>query len=128
MTKAILTRVDAAPRRDLRGGRGSTVELVGASSGSAKLHVFHVTIEPATEPGPYHLHQHAQNVYIVLRGQLEVAVPGGTESVEVGGAITIPAGVPHATHNPGTEPTAMLAIYDRPTSQDFVLVDRVATS
>lgn len=97
--------------------------LAGPAIGASAVLVHRVTIRPGTEPGPYHLHRHAENIYLALEGTLDVVAGGRQERLDPGDAIVIPAGVGHATHNPSREPSVLLAIYDKPIADDFELVD-----
>lgn len=84
--------------------------------------VDHVTIHPGTDPGPLHLHASAENVYVVLQGELDVSVESNTHRLRPGDAIYIPPNHAHATHNPSSLPVRLLAIYDRSIDDDFELV------
>lgn len=122
--RPVVVRAGTAPRHELRFGRGFSEALAVPAIGAGKLLVHKVTIRPGTEPGPYHLHRHAENVYLAMEGILEVIADGRRERLAPGDAIVIPAGIGHATHNPSAEPSVLLAIYDRPIAHDFELVDR----
>lgn len=110
--------------RDLRHGRGRSEILVGPELGARHILLNRVTIEPGTDPGPYHRHDRAANTYITLTGILEVVADGRTERLLPGDAIFVPPGHPHATHNPTAQPTVLLAVYDQPIEHDFVVVQQ----
>jgi mannose-6-phosphate isomerase-like protein (cupin superfamily) len=120
--RAKLLRAGAAPDHDLRHGRGRSERLVGAADGMGAMVVSRVTIHPSTPPGPFHLHRGADNVYLAVEGTLEVRVDDEVHHLGAGEAIFIPAGRPHATHNPTLRPVRLLAIYDQPIENDFVPV------
>lgn len=111
----------AAPSHALRSGFGRSERLVEGTPDS--LTVSRVTLDPGTPQGPLHLHERAQNTYLALEGRVDIVTPDGRHTLEPGDAIFIPAGVPHATHDPWPEPATFLAIYDRSTAGDFVPVE-----
>ncbi len=118
----LLVRAETADGHALRHGRGMSTHLLQPDQIDGAYVISKVVIEPDTEPGPFHLHEHATNIYIGLLGITEVRV--GADSVELGpfDLIFIPAGVPHSTHNPGKQPVSVLAMYDRSVKDDFVVV------
>jgi mannose-6-phosphate isomerase-like protein (cupin superfamily) len=117
---AIVSRGSDAQSRDLRLGRGRVVRLT--PEGLTPV-VEQVTIDVRTPAGPYHLHRRATNTYVCLTGRLSVLLPDGTVTLGPGDTVVIPPGEPHATHNPGTSPAVLLAIYDRPVEDDFEWTD-----
>jgi mannose-6-phosphate isomerase-like protein (cupin superfamily) len=77
--------------------------------------------------GPYHVHHHAENVWVVMEGEMEAIIGGVRYFVKAGEAIFMPADVPHTTGNRG--PGDMLAVefyapsVDRWNPRDSIPVD-----
>lgn len=118
-----MVRAGTAPRQSLRRGRGSWESLVGDRVRPDALDVRRLTIDPGSVPGPMHQHRGVDNTYLVLDGELEVRAGSDQHRLAAGEAIFIPAGVAHATNNPGQQKVVLLAIYDGSTREDFHLVD-----
>lgn len=122
-TSSRLIRRGTGPVHDLRHGRGTSESIVGVEDGMSTLVLHRVTIAPGTQPGPYHLHRNAGNVYVGVSGEVEVRTADGTVVLGPGDAIHIPPGQPHATHNATSGPVELLALYDHPVSADFEVVE-----
>jgi quercetin dioxygenase-like cupin family protein len=122
--RAVIVRAGEGHLRPLRKPGGRSEALVRPEMGARQLVVSRVTIDPGSERRPYHLHRHAENTYLVLEGTLEVQTADGDHTLGPGEAIFAPPGQPHSTHDPGPEPTVVLAIYDRSTEGDFEVVER----
>ncbi len=121
LARTLVVRAGAGPQRPLRAGRGSSESLVGGQVRAGRLDVRRLLIEAGSRSGPLHTHRSAENSYLVLEGVLEVRVGSDRHRLEVGDAIFIPPGIPHATHNPADRRTILLAIYDHPIDDDFEL-------
>jgi quercetin dioxygenase-like cupin family protein len=113
----------SASAHPLRSGYGNSDRLV--EGGPDSLTVSRVTLDAGTPQGPFHIHERAENTYLVLAGRLDVVTSDETYTLAPGDAIFIPPGVAHATHDPWPEPATFLAIYDRSTVGDFIRVDQV---
>jgi mannose-6-phosphate isomerase-like protein (cupin superfamily) len=64
--------------------------------------------------GVYHVHEHAENIWIVTQGTLEAIIGGVRYIVQEGELIFMPSGVPHATGNPGEIDMFAVEIYCPP--------------
>lgn len=117
--KAFFTNIDDAPRGTLARGRGTTINLVDPSTGSRKLDVHINLINHDSGPGEVHFHEHADNVYIVLDGMLEVVVEGERHVLGKDDVGFIPAGLVHTAGSVGGHgPTRIIEIY-APAGADF---------
>ncbi|WP_027344859.1 cupin domain-containing protein [Hamadaea tsunoensis] len=108
------------------GGSGMTLK-VGAEHTPA-WSVFETVVQPGFDVGA-HFHHHAEELFYVLEGELDLLAfqprPGyatgagdwrgwqSDDGREVlrggpGSSMYVPAGVPHAFHNPGPAPARML--------------------
>ncbi len=65
--------------------------------------------------GTYHVHNHAENIWIVTHGELEAIVGGVRYFVKAGEMIFMPAKVPHATGNRGEVDMLAVEVYAPPT-------------
>jgi mannose-6-phosphate isomerase-like protein (cupin superfamily) len=85
------------------------------------LNIFDVTVPPG-HGTPVHS-QASPEVYRVLEGRLKVWLMTDTGEeefeLETGDIVTIPAHVPHAYSNPGSEPTLFSALVDKDVA-DFI--------
>ena len=74
-----------APTRSLAMDRGTVFRCVDPDVGSSNVDVHVNVIKPGAGRGEIHYHANAENVYMVLDGQLEVCLEGGHRHVlEVG--------------------------------------------
>jgi mannose-6-phosphate isomerase-like protein (cupin superfamily) len=60
-------------------------------------------IAPGFEGPPLHIHPHAEEVYAVQEGRLDVCINGHWRTLHAGESATVPAGVPHTLKNPHPE-------------------------
>lgn len=65
--------------------------------------------------GVYHLHNHAENIWIVMQGEMEAIIGGVRYFVKAGELIYMPSGVPHATGNRGDVDMLAVEMYAPPT-------------
>ena len=65
--------------------------------------------------GVYHNHRHAENVWLVMKGEMEAIVGDVRYFVKAGEMIFMPSDVPHATGNRGPEDMLAVEIYVPPT-------------
>lgn len=122
----VLVRAAEAATRGLRHARGRSLRLLEPDMASGAFSISRVVIDPGTQPGPFHLHERASNVYIGLDGVTEIRV--GQDTIALGplDLVFIPSGVPHSTHNVGDQRVSLLAMYDRSVADDFVVVSEGA--
>ncbi|MBJ7600669.1 MAG: hypothetical protein DLM67_14330 [Candidatus Nephthysia bennettiae] len=65
----------------------------------------------ANQFGPYHLHRQSDNIWVVLEGTLSSIIGGTRYETRAGEVIFMPADVPHATGNFGSEEMRALEVY-----------------
>jgi len=73
-------------------------------------------------PGPTHYHAKAENIYVVLEGNVEAIVEGKKYYLGPGEVAFIPPGVRHQAGNCGDKIARVLEIY-APAGEDFHIVD-----
>ena len=66
-----------APTRKLPHDRGTVFGCVDPAVGSSNVDVHVNVIKAGASRGEIHYHEKAENVYIVMDGQLEVCIEGG---------------------------------------------------
>jgi mannose-6-phosphate isomerase-like protein (cupin superfamily) len=117
--------VRAGERRpsELRYGRGSVEKIVDGAIGAEGVDLHLNRIRVGSVPGPYHLHTEAENVYLVLAGDVVVRIDGVDHRLGAGDAAFIPPGVPHSASNVGTTDAEHIDIY-APAAVDFVEVEQ----
>lgn len=117
--ETVVVDPDAAPVGQLRNGRGSVVALVDARVGAENVDVHINTITAGSAPGPYHLHERAENVYYIFSGDGLLRAEGKSHPLSAGNVAFIPPGVPHSMSNVGETDLRLLEIY-APAGTDFV--------
>lgn len=121
MSEVRLTSIAEAEQTTMRLERGVTKHLVGPAHG-ARLVDLHINIlNRDSGMGPYHYHQHAENVYLVLEGVVHVVIDGEFHVLEKDDVAFIPPGVPHAAGSSGEDTAVLLEIY-APAGKDFHIV------
>ena len=68
-----------------------------------------ITLQPR-ERGRVHAHEHQEEVYLVLEGELTLVLEDGEHSVETGGLARVPAAVRRQLVNRHREPLLLLAL------------------
>jgi mannose-6-phosphate isomerase-like protein (cupin superfamily) len=86
-------------------------KLLDLTSGAAAATVAYIQTPPGGG-SPRGMHTHAvEQLFFVLSGTMRIEIEGvGERTVEPGGLIIFPAGVPHRNWNDGEQPTVHLAI------------------
>jgi len=120
-------RIEDAPVKIMRWNRGKTLRLVDEEDGAQNLDVHVNLINVDSGPGPTHYHAQAENVYIVLEGEVEAIVEGKKYRLGPGDVAFIPPGVRHAAGNCGDTLARVIEIY-APAGQDFHIVEDVEKS
>jgi mannose-6-phosphate isomerase-like protein (cupin superfamily) len=117
----IMRRQDAE-QTVMRLDRGMMAHLVGERDGAQKvdLHVNHLNQDSGL--GPYHFHEHAENVYVVLDGIVQVVVDGKRYLLVKDDVAFLPPGVPHAAGSAGYGPAVVIEIY-APAGRDFHIIE-----
>ena len=112
VAKPFFTNIHEAPTRNMKLGRGTSIELINPEMGCQKVDVHINVINDDSGPGEVHFHQNADNVYIVLEGILEVVVEGRRHLLKKDDVGYIPAGVVHTAGSAGGHgPTRVIEIY-----------------
>lgn len=65
----------------------------------------------ANQFGSYHVHQSSDNIWVVVQGTLSSIIGGARYETRAGEVIFMPAAVPHATGNFGSEEMRALEVY-----------------
>jgi quercetin dioxygenase-like cupin family protein len=89
----------AAPTHEL--GTTRFTSLATPSLGSTDTAVWQVEIQPGTPATPHSLTR--EEVFVVLAGTASASVGESVETARQGDAIVVPAGVPFALENAGTD-------------------------
>ena len=92
-------------------GRGNSFFL--DKEVSDNVEVLYQRIRPGNM-GTYHYHKKAENIWIVLQGELEAIIGDVRYLVPAGQVIYMPNVIPHATGNRGTEDMLAVEIYVPP--------------
>ena len=117
-----ILHLDECPASPMEPGRGDQIKLINPSLGTEKVDVHLNRLVPGGPRGKVHHHTHADNVYIVKRGEGTLTVEGKTHLVRENDVVYIPAGMKHSLANLGTDVFEIFEIY-APSGQhfDFVL-------
>lgn len=122
MAEPKIMRISDATAKPLRWDRGMMHHLVGPDDGAEKVDVHINVINTDSGIGPYHYHEKAENVYIVLDGVAEAVVDGRRFFLVKDDVAFVPPGVPHAAGSAGFGPATVIEIY-APAGRDFHIVD-----
>ena len=117
-----ILHLNECPVSLMESGRGEQIKLINASLGTEKVDVHLNRLMPQGPPGKLHHHTHADNVYIVKRGEGTLTVEGTSYAIRADDVVYIPAGMRHSLSNRGAEPCEIFEIY-APSGKhfDFVL-------
>ena len=117
-------KIENAPTRSLPMARGTVFGCVDPRVGSNNVDVHVNVIKPGASRGEIHYHAQAENVYIVMDGQLEVCIEGGQRPVlDVGEIGFIPPGVVHTATNARSDIFCRIVEIYAPAGKDFHEVD-----
>jgi mannose-6-phosphate isomerase-like protein (cupin superfamily) len=119
---AIVFNLADSGTKPLRWDRGFQRLMFGEHNGARNVDVHINVIKVGSGTGPYHYHERAENVYIVLEGIVEAVVEGKRYFLQKDDVAFIPPGLRHYAGNPGQEPAKVIEIY-APAGQDFHIVD-----
>lgn len=114
-------KISTCPIEPLRNDRGSNIQLVGEETGAKKVDVHIIVLRPAGPKGPYHIHEHTENIYWVLEGKGLLILEGDEHVLEKDDIIFIPPGTRHSLSSFPDEELRLLEIY-APAGRDFMLV------
>lgn len=118
----IVCNLAEAPTRPMRNERGTQICLIGPQNGARNADVHINVINVDSGPGPYHYHERAENIYIVLEGTVEVMIEGTRYVLRKDDVAFIPPGLRHTAGNGGDSPARVIEIY-APAGTDFHIVD-----
>ena len=121
--KPFFTNINTAPTRQMKLGRGTGIKLINEEIGSPKVDVHLNMINDDSGPGEIHFHEHADNVYIVLDGVLEVVVEGERHLLEKDDVGFSPAGLVHTAGSAGGHGTTRVLEIYAPAGFDFHIVE-----
>jgi quercetin dioxygenase-like cupin family protein len=84
------------------GPNSSRAILDGETHAGVHLEVHETVLAPGSSPHPPHSHQH-EELFLIMRGQLEVTIAGKTTVIGPGSAAFVHSGELHGVRNPGHE-------------------------
>jgi mannose-6-phosphate isomerase-like protein (cupin superfamily) len=121
-SEPIVFNLSEAPTQPMRYDRGTQIRLFGEQTGTVNVDVHINVINADSGSGPYHYHERAENVYIVLEGQIEAIVEGKRYILGKDDVAFIPPGLKHSAGATGGAPARAIEIY-APAGTDFHIVD-----
>jgi quercetin dioxygenase-like cupin family protein len=92
------------------GSGGSVVMKVEGSHSNGRLTVYEFTMPPRTAGPPTHIHDHWDEVFYVLSGDVTFFLDGEEYLVPTGGSIFVAGRVPHTFWNAGDRPATNLTM------------------
>jgi mannose-6-phosphate isomerase-like protein (cupin superfamily) len=81
-----------------------------ADTNGASFEAINV-VNAGFEGPPVHVHPHAEEIYQVLEGKMDVYVGGTWRQLGPGESATVPAGVPHTLKNPYPEAVRLINVH-----------------
>ena len=117
-----ILRLDQCPTNPMEPGRGEQIKLINRSLGTEKLDLHLNRLVPGGPRGKVHHHTHADNIYVVRRGEGTLTVENEVHLIRENDVIYIPAGMKHSLSNLGNDVFEVFEIYAPAGRQmDFVL-------
>ncbi len=116
-----ILHLDQCLTNPMEPGRGEQVKLINTTLGTEKVDVHLNRLVPGGPRGKVHRHTHADNVYIVKRGEGTLTVEDKTYLVREDDVVYIPAGMRHSLSNLGAGALELFEIY-APAGQQFDVV------
>src|SRR5918993_3478445 len=92
------------------GPGGSVVMKVEGAHSDGKLVVYEFTMPPRTAGPPTHTHEHWEEVFYVLDGEVTFLLDGEEHLVPAGGSVFVAGQVPHTFWNAGIRPATNLTV------------------
>src|SRR6185437_14311564 len=90
-------------------GSGERFQSLRRELGVTSFGINLITLQPR-ERGRVHAHEHQEEVYLVLEGELTLVLEDGEHSVETGGLARVPAAVRRQLVNRGPERLVLVAL------------------
>ena len=117
-----ILHLDQCPTNPMGAGRGEQIKLINPALGTEKVDVHLNRLVPGGPRGKVHHHTHADNVYIVKRGEGTLTAGDKTYLIRENDVVYIPAGMKHSLSNLGSDLFEIFEIY-APSGRhmDFVL-------
>ncbi len=106
-----ILHLEECPRHPMEPGRGEQIKLVNPLLGTEKVDVHLNRLVPGGPRGKLHHHTHADNVYIVKRGEGTLTIEGEVHVIRENDVVYIPAGLKHSLSNLGDEVFEIFEIY-----------------
>jgi mannose-6-phosphate isomerase-like protein (cupin superfamily) len=94
-----IVKPDAAPRRSLESGRGTSLRLIDTGIGVETLDVHMNVLAPRGPLGRLHRHTRSDNVYIVKSGEGLLTIENERHTIVADDVVFIPAGTRHSLSN-----------------------------
>ena len=111
MTKVHVANLETAPVRTLNPeARGTHRLLMQGAEGLGSIDMIRFDLR-TRQQGAYHLHEHTDNVMLVLSGTLEMVVDGERHILHENDMIYIPRGVAHSSASGWDGPVQGVEIY-----------------
>jgi quercetin dioxygenase-like cupin family protein len=118
----IVFNLSEAPTKPMPYDRGTSIRLFDADRGAKNVDAHINVLNADSGSGSYHYHEHAENAYIVLEGQIEAIIEGKSYILGKGDVAFIPPGLKHSAGATGGAPARVIEIY-APLGTDFHVVD-----
>jgi mannose-6-phosphate isomerase-like protein (cupin superfamily) len=100
-------------------GVAMKLHLTGRQTGNAFCLLE--SLMPVDHMTPPHMHREEDEAFLILEGELEIAVGGETITVRTGEAAFAPRGVPHQLRNTSGRPVRAIVVTTPAGFGDFVL-------
>jgi mannose-6-phosphate isomerase-like protein (cupin superfamily) len=93
------------------GLRFGNVEFLALSEDTSRFNLAIVTIAPGRSGPEAHSHQHEDDAFFLLEGELTFTVEDETLAAGPGTLVLVPPGLVHTFENKGSEPARFLNIH-----------------
>lgn len=99
-------------------GLGIHARLTGADTKGA-YSLFEYVVPPGLGGPPTHIHSREDELFICVKGQVEIELGGQRHVLGQGDSLLMPRGVPHVFRNPFEEETRIVAVVSPPGLENY---------
>ena len=91
----------------------------------ANISLFDVDFAPTAPGAPPHTHEHEDEIYYILEGEVTFMLGDKVETAVAGSTVILPRGIVHATWNESEQPAKALTIVSQNSKFEFFFDDVV---
>ena len=85
-------------------------QLVHGTDLASNVSLFNVDFAPTAPGAPPHTHEHEDEIYYILEGEVTFLLGDNVETAKAGSTVILPRGIIHATWNESDKPAKALTL------------------